>query len=293
MSSIETASRDPGGAQSVDRALTLLSLIGRHAERGASLAAIVSGSGLNRPTARRLVLALMRSRLVEQDPVSRRYFIGEEAYVLGVLASRRFGFLDVAMESLVALSAKSGDTSFASIRRGDFAVCLHREEGSYPIRTHALIAGNRHPLGVGGGALAMLAALDDVEVERVLAANAAILAADYPSYSAELLREHVALARRRGYSLNPGLVVPNSWAIGLAVRSPDGQVAGALSIAAIDARLGEARQQELAYYLSQEVARVEAGLKARFDGSTGAPVAPERRDQPPAHRTTAMGGIGA
>ena len=272
----------------------LLSLIGRHAERGASLAAIVTGSGLNRPTARRLVLALMRSRLVEQDPVSRRYFIGEEAYVLGVLASRRFGFLDVAMESLVALSARSGDTSFASIRRGDFSVCLHREEGSYPIRTHALVAGNRHPLGVGGGALAMLAALGDAEVERVLAANAATLAADYPAYSLHLLREHVALTRRRGYSLNPGLVVPNSWAIGLAVRSPDGRVAGALSIAAIDARMGEARQQELARYLSQEVARVEAGLTARFEGSTGgAPDTPERRGQPPSHRTTAIGGIGA
>ena len=187
MSSLPKAMAEGGGAQSVDRALTLLSLIGRHCEKGATLAAIVEESGLNRPTARRLVLALIRSRLVEQDAVSRRYFLGEEAYVLGILASHRFGFLDCALESLSALSKRSGDTSFACVRRGDSSVCLHREEGAFPIRTHALSPGQRHPLGVGAGAMAMLAALPDGEIARVLAANAALLLECYPAYSAEAI----------------------------------------------------------------------------------------------------------
>ena len=46
------------GAQSVDRALALLSLVGRHAGRGASLSQLVADSGLNKPTVRRLLLAL-------------------------------------------------------------------------------------------------------------------------------------------------------------------------------------------------------------------------------------------
>ena len=112
----QPVAREIGGAQSVDRALALLSLISRHAG-GVSLSTVVEESGLNRATARRLLLALMRSRLVEQEPVSRRYHLGEEAFVLGVLASRRYGLLDVAMESLIALSARSGDTSFLSVRR--------------------------------------------------------------------------------------------------------------------------------------------------------------------------------
>ena len=65
-------------------------------------------------------------------------------------------------------AARSGDTSFLSVRRDAFAVCLHREEGAYPIRTHALEVGDRHPLGVGGGSLAILATLSDAEIERVL-----------------------------------------------------------------------------------------------------------------------------
>ncbi|MEF2552497.1 IclR family transcriptional regulator [Aurantimonas sp. A2-1-M11] len=259
----QPVAREIGGAQSVDRALALLSLISRHAG-GVALSEVVEESGLNRATARRLLLALMRSRLVEQDPVSRRYHLGEESFVLGVLASRRYGLLDVAMESLIALSARSGDTSFLSVRRDTFAVCLHREEGAYPIRTHALEVGDRHPLGVGGGSLAILAALPDAEIDRVLAANNAIVSADYPLYSSDIIREHVALARERGWVVNPGLVLPNSWAVARVVRYPDGRVAGALSLSAIDSRMGEARQRELAALIGSEVQAVEARLRRMF-----------------------------
>ncbi|MEN3793512.1 IclR family transcriptional regulator [Fulvimarina sp. MAC3] len=259
----ETAA-DGGGAQSVDRALMLLSLIGRSCEDGASLAAIVSASGLNRATARRLVLALMRSRLVEQHAVSRRYFLGEEAYVLGVFASRRYGFLDCAMESLARLSRVTGDTSFASIRRGDFSVCLHREEGAFPIRTHALMPGQRHPLGIGAGGMAILAALGDDEIDRVIEANAQSLAEDFPAYTPDVIAQDVANARLSGCAVNPGRVLENSWAVGMAVRYPDGGVAGALSIAAIDSRMGEARRAELAGHLRAETAKVEDRLKTRF-----------------------------
>ena len=109
--------RDQTGAQSVDRALGLLSMVGRHAERGAALTDIVEASGLNKPTTRRLLLALMRAGLVEQDEETRRYYLGEEAYVLGSLASRRYGLLQLAMESLMRLSRMTEDTSFLSVRR--------------------------------------------------------------------------------------------------------------------------------------------------------------------------------
>jgi len=259
-----TRDRDQTGAQSVDRALGLLSMVARHADRGASLTDIVEESGLNKPTARRLLLALMRAGLVEQDQTSRRYYLGEEAYVIGSLASRRFGLLQVAMESLTRLSKRTEDSSFLSVRRDTFSVCLYREEGTYPVRTHALQAGFEHPLGVGAGSLAMLAALPDEEVEAVLAANDAVLRTKYPMLSAARIREGVAETRARGFALNPGLIFANSWGIGVAVRGPDGRVAGALSIAAIDSRMQPERQNELAGYLAIEVRVVEERLAQMF-----------------------------
>src|SRR5215510_10050359 len=164
------------GAQSVDRTLSLLTMVGRHAERGVSLSGLVTESGLSKPTVRWLLLALMRAGLIEQSEGDRRYYLGEEAYVLGSLASRRFGLLQLAMDSLQRLSKATEDTSFLSVRRGTFAICLYREEGSYPIRTHALQAGFQHPLGAGAGSLAILAALPDEEVAAILRENAKVLA---------------------------------------------------------------------------------------------------------------------
>lgn len=252
------------GSQSVDRALSLLSRVGRHAAAGVPLSGLVEESGLNKPTVRRLLLALMRSGLVEQDAVTRRYYPGAEAYVLGVMAARRFSLAEICLDSLRRLSRKTEDTSFVSLRRGLFSVCLHREEGAFPVRTHALQAGFEHPLGVGAGSLAMLAALPDEEVAQVMAGNEQVLQERYPALPPQRVLEEMEETRRRGYSLNPGLIFANSWGIGAAIRHPDGQVIGALSLAAIDSRMQEPRQQELAAYLREEVVRVEGKLAAMF-----------------------------
>jgi DNA-binding IclR family transcriptional regulator len=255
---------DLSGSQSVDRALRLLALVGREAQRGAQLSEIVEESGLNKPTARRLLLALIRAGLVEQETRSRRYYLGEEAYVLGTLASRRHGLLELSLESLRNLSNITMDTCFLSVRRGNYAVCLHREEGTYPVRTHALQVGNQHPLGIGAGSLAMLALLDDNEVETILAANRRVLETQYAYYSMEQIRDDVATARRQGYAVNPGRIVAGSWGLGLAIRFPDGRIAGALSLAAIDSRMGAGRQPELARHLRTEAESVESKLRNMF-----------------------------
>jgi DNA-binding IclR family transcriptional regulator len=259
------------GAQSVDRTLSLLAMVGRHAERGVSLSGIVTESGLSKPTVRRLLLALMRAGLIEQTEANRRYYLGEEAYVLGSLASRRFGLLQLSMDSLQRLSKTTEDTSFLSVRRGTFSICLYREEGSYPVRTHALQAGFEHPLGAGAGSLAILAALPDEEVEAILAANQKLLAGQYPLLPPERIRKDVAVTRARGFALNPGLIVANSWGVGRVILSPDGRPAGALSIAAIDSRLQKARQVELAGYLAQEASIIEQKLVDMFRAK-GTPV---------------------
>ena len=253
------------GAQAVERALQLLAVVGRGADAGVTLSDVVAGSGLNKPTARRLLMALMRSRLVEQDELTRRYYLGGELYVLGMLASRRHGLLEMAGESLKRLSAITADTSFVSMRREDYAVCLHREEGTYPVRTHALLTGDQNPLGVGAGSLAMLAALADAEIDAIIERTQSVVAERYPGYSPAILREDVARAREAGYALNPGRVIANSWGMGMAILLPDGRLAGALSLAAIDSRMAPARQPELAGLLREEVDRIQSKLKTLFN----------------------------
>jgi DNA-binding IclR family transcriptional regulator len=240
------------------------------------LADLIERSGLHKPTVRRTLLALARGGLVEQDADTRHYLIGPDAYALGVAASPRFGVHEQSLGGLSRLALASGDSTFISIRRDTFAICLHREEGTYPIRTQVLKAGDQHPLGVGAGSLAILAALSDEEVERVLTANATVLRDQYPTYSPKLLRTFVANARQAGYAFNPGILVPGSWGIGIAVKDGRGRPIAALSIAAIESRLPERRRAKLVPLLRDEVQLLEATLRKPSAHSVDVSARPKR-----------------
>lgn len=254
------AAEPAGGTRSIERAIALLLLAGRAGADGARLSDLVAKSSLPKPTVRRVLLALVRAGLLDQDAETRRYHIGPEAYVLGTLAGARFGIHALSLDGLARLARESGDTAFLSVRRDDFTVCLHREEGAFPIRTHVLQAGDRHPLGIGAGGLAILAALPETEREAVIARNGDLLAADYPGHTPERLNDLAREAQTRGYAVNPGLVMAGSWGIGVAVPGPDGRPIGALSIAAIENRLQEDRQNMLAPLLKREAERLAAAV---------------------------------
>ena len=123
----------------------------------------------------------------------------------------------------------------------------------------------------------MLAALPDPEIEQVLAANADVIATKYPMISEADLRHGVAETRAKGFSLNPGLILANSWGVGVAIRNPDGSVAGALSIAAIDSRMRPERQPELAGVLREEVDRIEARIGEMMASRTPSRAEPDQR----------------
>lgn len=259
---VATGAQSPAGTQSVRRALGLLSMVAGHERMGGlSLAELSSESGLSKPTVHRLLSELVSSDYLEQSE-DRRYRLGSEAYFIGSAAERRYGLQQQALASVVRLAQVSEDAAFISVRRGTHSVCLHREEGTWPIRSHVLQAGDRYPLGVGAHGLALLAAMSPQEASAVTAANAAELAENYPNLTPDWILEHADRVRRSGgIAVNEGTVVPESWAIGIAVPDASGEPAMALSIAAISSRLGPDRQGRLAILLKEEAARLAPTLR--------------------------------
>ncbi|MBB1491427.1 IclR family transcriptional regulator [Paracoccus sp. MC1854] len=261
----------PGGAQAVDRALALLAAVGRAPSEGAPLSELAQAAGVAKPTARRLLISLMGADLVEQDTGTRAYHLGAGAFLLGLHAGRRHNMTEQAADCVARLARDSGDSAFLLVAQGDEVLCLMREEGAYPIRTHALLAGDRNPAGVGAGGLALLAALPPEEavatLDRIVPATAARM-----GEAARHLPADVALARERGFALNPGRVVPGSWGVAVPVLWPDGRPAAALTIAAVESRMGAARQPELVRLLRTETALIEARLaRPLTPGATPAP----------------------
>jgi DNA-binding IclR family transcriptional regulator len=262
------AKADATGTQSLDRALALLRVVAGRAGRGLRLADAVAQSGLAKPTAHRLLQALERQGFVAQDAGSKLYHLGPEAFVIGTLANERFGIHRAALPCLTRLAAASQDTSFLTVRRDGHGVCLHREEGGFPIRSHVLKAGDRHPLGVGAGSLAILAALPPAEAAAVLVQVTPELEARYPGFSPALVNAQVETTRRSGFAFNPGQLTAGSWAVGVAVLNADGGCEGALSIAAIESRVAAPRRDQLVALLRNEALQLSANLQ-RPAGASG------------------------
>jgi DNA-binding IclR family transcriptional regulator len=240
------------GAQSIERAISMLRIVATSGSEGAKLAEVVTASRLSRGTVYRILLALTREGLIEQDPDSKLYLLGPEAYVLGTIASERYGIHTLALPALRRLADVSQDTAFLSVVRGYEIVCVQREEGAYPIKTHVLKPGDRHPLGVSSAGQAVLAAMDDRQVEQILAANTELIRSKYTHYSPKLVRNLILEARRNGVAVNPGLIWPGSWGIGIAVLNASGTPIAALNISAIESRMRRATQRELAVHLRRE-----------------------------------------
>jgi DNA-binding IclR family transcriptional regulator len=248
-----------GGAQSIGRALRLLRLLGAAGGAGTALGVLVEQSGLAKPTCRRLLLALIDDGMAAQDPVTRRYFLGREIYMLGMVASERYGIHRDALDCVERLARKTGDAAFLQVRHGKEVVCLAREDGSYPLRSHVLKAGDRHLLGAGAGPIAVLAALPEAECRAFIQAHQEQYEARYPRLF-PLLEELTAETRAQGFSMNRGLIFPGSWGMGMAIHDPSGRVIGCLSLAAVESRMLPERQGELAALLKEEVQLVERRL---------------------------------
>jgi DNA-binding IclR family transcriptional regulator len=262
------AKEDSTGTQSLERALDLLRIVAGRAGRGIRLADAVEQSRLAKPTVHRLLQALERQGFVTHDSAAKLYHLGPEAFVIGTLANERFGIQRAALPCLSRLAAASEDSCFLTVRRDWHAVCLHREEGAFPIRSHVLQAGDRHPLGVGAGSLAILSALPAAEIEDVISHITPELDARYPGFTPDLLRAQVERTQMTGFALNPGWLNAGSWGVGVAVLNHEGQCEGALSIAAIESRIAPPRCAQLAALLQSE-AQLLAGRLERPAGATG------------------------
>lgn len=247
------------GAQSIHRAAQLLRAIASRGRDGARLTDLSQHTGLEQPTARRMLKSLVAEGIVMQEPASRRYLLGPLLFELGLAAAPQFNLQQLCEPSLRRIAEKTGDTVFLSVRSGYDSVCIDRKEGAFPIKTLTLDVGTRRPLGIGAGGLALLTGLDDAELEDILAANAPRLAA-FANVDAAILRSMIARARALGYALNDRQATPGATSIGLPLTRRYGPPIAAISIGAISSRMEPKRQRELSAILHQEIDLLEGLL---------------------------------
>jgi DNA-binding IclR family transcriptional regulator len=249
--------------KTVDRVAAILRALAEGGEHGVSLTGVAESTGIAKPTVHRLLSALANAGFAFQQSPERIYRLGSAAVALGQSALHQHAAA-IARPALERLAAVTGDTAFASVREGTAAVCVARAVGDFPIRTLTLDIGDRRPLGVGAGSLALLAALPDDEINAISRQNAEWLA-HFSGFAVEM-PELVARTRRDGFALNEGRIVPAMNAVAVVARDAIGRPFVALSLAAIRDRMDLARRSETVTLLKEQAAAVERTLSSDARG---------------------------
>lgn len=241
----------PPGTEVIARVGQLLRSVGACEPAGVSTSGIARTVNMPRPTAHRLLTSLSREGLVDRDARTGAWHVGPELYLLGQTAAARYDISRHARLIVRDLARETGESAFLSARRGDETVCLLREDGSFPLRSHVLHEGIRFPLGVASAGLAVLSHLPDREYWLYMETHDLELTWG-TTHSRAALLERVEATREAGYATNPGLIVEGSWGMGAAVFDVSGSPAWALSLTGVESRFKDDRRGELGEVLLEQ-----------------------------------------
>ncbi|HKJ00519.1 MAG TPA: IclR family transcriptional regulator [bacterium] len=251
--------------QNINRTTAILSALATNPE-GLRLTEVIRATHLSNASVHRILKGLAANGMVDHDRATGRYYVGIRIVSWARAAGNRFGLAERAAPALARLANRTDDTVYLTIRMGDEAVCAGRREGDYPIKTLTLSVGDRRPLGIGAGSLALIAFLpDSAECERIIAAQTADCAKfgiDEPA-----LREMIETARGLGYALNEGRIIPGMSALAVPVFGSDGVPLAALSAAALMSRMESPRREEIVAELRAEAERLQEHLYPRPAGA--------------------------
>jgi len=266
----------PDSNQGIERALRLLKAVAAGNGTGRKLGEIVEAVELSKSTTHRLLHALADQGAVEYQPDTGLYFLGYGLFEICIAAGNRFGLLERAKPALARIAERTEDTVYLSVRDGIEAICLARNEGTFPIKTLTLNVGDRRPLGAGAGSLALLAFQPEADQARIVQENFR-RPGKYVRFDAESVAALIQATRRNGFALNDGLIVEGMSAIGVPILDRYDVAVAAISVAAISSRMKPQRRANIAALLNVEARKLEQQLGLRSPPTAGDDGRPQGR----------------
>jgi DNA-binding IclR family transcriptional regulator len=252
------AGGSPPGTQSIRRAFLVLRVVSA-SESGLGLNDIATATGLTRPTAHRVLSALIAEGAVEQNERTQCYAalrfldIGSMRPTASPLLSAAGPHLDRAAEQI-------GDTLFFTLRAGLETVCVARRFGTYPIQVMVLGVGVRRPLGFSASGIALLAAMPLARARDILTKNQTHLRVNGETFDSAFAA--VRKAKTMGYAFREHGLVAGTRALSVAFGNSGGEALATLTVTAISRRLPSQRIKMVVERLNQCAEGIQASLEA-------------------------------
>jgi DNA-binding IclR family transcriptional regulator len=224
------------GVGVLDKAVVILSFL---SEGGpATLAEVVGGTGLARPTAYRLLSALEAHHLVAR--VGGRYALGVRLLGWGKRAVG-LDLAEAAGPALAALAEETGESVQLYVREGDHRVCVAAVERTGRGLRDTVPVGAVLPLDLGSGGKVLLAWAEDVDGSFIEAS--------------ELER-----VRSRGWAESVAEREAGVASVSAPVFGPGGELRAAVCASGPISRLGERPGERLAGPVMAAAREIEGAL---------------------------------
>ena len=241
------------------------------------LVEVADRAGLPPSTTHRLLTALEKHGLVEQNPVTRDYRLGGELLSLGLRVREGLSLRREAEPVMQQLAQETGEDVYLCVRRDSESLLIDTVAGTHAVRLTERV-GERMPLHRGAASRVLMAHLDPLLIEAYLH-RAFDLQSETGRTEARRLMRELSAIRERGYAVSTGEYAPDSAALAAPVRDFTGSVVAALCILLPRARLQRDRQTWLISRLTEA-----AAILSRRMGYQ--PFADAGRMQKPAARRT-------
>ena len=243
---LEKGETGVAGAQAIRRAVDVIRSVARLQRSDATLGKVARATGLNQSTAFRILRSLTEERMLYYDEARRAYHLGILAFELGLATAGKSQVQDVFRPVVEEISRRTRLTTYLMARSGNEAICLLCCEGVAVIRAKPIEMGQRLPLGIGAGSLAILSTCDDDEIADLLDGSARSMEM-FPGGKGQRSRiiEQVELARKNGFSITSGTVALGVSGVGVPVPRR-GIMQLAISVSAVTTSIDEAEGTKIA-----------------------------------------------
>jgi IclR family transcriptional regulator, KDG regulon repressor len=225
---------------SVSNALRVLkSFSSSHHEWGVS--DLARALGLGKSTVHRLLSTMVEERVLEQHPITGRYRLGLAIIELAGAVPKQMELHEALLSPMSELRAGSGETVQAAVLDGRHVVYIERLDSPHTLRMFLEIGRRNHAHCTATGKV-LLAHLADRELDRLLKDW------DLPAETAQtvtdrrVLRVMLRKVRAQGYAENRGESEVGTLSIAAPVRTIDGKVVAALSLAGPAERIDPHRE---------------------------------------------------
>lgn len=249
----ETTAAQPGGVQSVDRAISVLEILAQRGEAGVS--EVAAEIEVHKSTAFRLLGALEARGLVEQAGERGKYRLG---FGIVRLAGAVTGRIDITQQGRPVcerLAEEIGETVNIAVMEKHFAINLYQVRGPAAVTAHNWV-GQLTPLHATSSGKILLAHLSAAQRAELLTDAGLEKLTPHTLTSRTRLEKNLAEARERGYAWTLEELEIGLHAMAAPVRSRDGEVIAAVSASGPSYRFTQERMHELAPLLVAGAAEI-------------------------------------